>query len=399
MAGRRLEHISKQVTSWVWDRSDGAKLGKVRLVSASLLAIAFAIVFAIPAQTQDDPLAAFHRALRRSGERRARVVVHGASHTAGDEYTSELRRRLQARYGDAGPGWVLPASPFPYYHHARVEIAAHGWRGLKVRGRDRVRTEYGYAGFAVEGVTATSRLVSEVPVDHIEVHYLGRGGGGTIHLDTEHGELGSIDTSQTRGPQRRVFELDAPARELSTRLEGGLVRIFGIVLEKSEHGVTVDAFGVPGARVWDQVPWRARSIRTQIQTRPPDLWALAYGTNESAMNRVSIREYRRRLDVAVRRWKGWAPRASCMLIGPGEWPKRTRRGWVARPRTREIIAAQREVATAHGCAFFDTFAMMGGEGSMHRWVAEGLAIGDHVHFTEEGYRRMGAALHRALMQR
>ena len=200
----------------------------MRLLSACLLAFAFAI----PAHTQDDPLSSFHRALRQSGERTARVVVHGASHTAGDEYTSELRRRLQARYGDAGPGWVMPASPFPYYHHARVEIAARGWRGLKVRGRDRVRTEYGYAGFAVEGVTATSTMVPDVPVDHLEVHYLGRGAGGTIHVETDQGALESIDTGQSRGPQRRVFDLDAAARRVSIRLEGGLVRIFGVVLEK-----------------------------------------------------------------------------------------------------------------------------------------------------------------------
>ena len=353
------------------------------------------------AQTQAprDPLAAFHSALSNASQRRARVVVYGASHTAGDEYTSIVRKRLQDRYGDAGPGWVLPGSPFSYYHHARVQIVARGWRGLKVRGRDRMRTEYGYAGFAVESASATSRMVPDVPVDHVELHYQGRAGGGTIRVATSAGELATIDTSDTRGPQRRAFELDAPTNEIAIEVRGGTVRIFGVVLERRGSGITLDAFGVPGARVWDQVPWRDTSIRSQLETRPPDLWALAYGTNESALNRVTMREYRRRLGVAVERWKTWAPHASCMLIGPGEWPRRTRRGWVARPRTREIIATQREVATAHGCAFFDTFAMMGGEGSMVRWVAEGLAIGDHVHFTEAGYQRMGLALHRALSPR
>lgn len=368
----------------------------MRFVPACLVALTLVVPLG---HSQDEPLAAFHQALEHASQRRARVVVYGASHTAGDEFTSEVRRRLQSRYGDAGPGWVMPASPFPYYHHARVQIAARGWRGLKVRGRERARTEYGYAGFAVEGVTATSQLTPDVPVDHIEVHYLGRARGGTIRLRTSAGELASIDTSAGRGAQRQVYELDAPVQSVSIELEGGLVRIFGVVLERKGNGVTLDAFGVPGARVWDQVPWRARSISAQLESRPPDLWALAYGTNESAMNRVSMREYRRRLNVAMRRWKSWAPQASCMLIGPGEWPRRTRRGWIARPRTQEIINVQREVAAAQGCAFFDTFAMMGGEGSMVRWVEQGLAIGDHVHFTEAGYQRMGAALHQALLHR
>ena len=40
---------------------------------------------------------------------------------------------------------------------------------------------------------------------------------------------------------------------------------------------------------------------------------------------------------------------------------------------------------------------MGGEGSMARWVEEGLADADHVHFTERGYARLGRALYAFLV--
>ena len=70
-----------------------------------------------------------------------------------------------------------------------------------------------------------------------------------------------------------------------------------------------------------------------------------------------------------------------------------------RPRLRQIVAAQQEVAQEMGCGFWDTLAFMGGEMSMPRWVAATprMARDDHIHLTRRGYVRMGMALADALM--
>ncbi|MEM9070846.1 MAG: GDSL-type esterase/lipase family protein [Myxococcota bacterium] len=333
-------------------------------------------------------LDAFHQALQESDQRVVRIAVYGASHTAGDAYTGELRRRLQARYGDGGPGWVMAATPFAFYHHERVAIAANGWTGRKIRGRERRRDHYGYAGFFVEGTNVQSELHTDTPVAHAVVHYLQHPRAGVLYAE------GQASERLESGP-RAFRSVDLGATQ-SVRLRSeGEARVFGVSWE-NERGVVVDSLGVPGARVWDQEPWREAGLRAHLAERPVDLVAFAYGTNEAANARVSIADYRRRLGRVLRRWRTRAPQASCLLVGPGDWPKRTRRGYVPRPRLTEIIRVQRRAASAHGCAFFDTFAMMGGEGSMVRWVAEGLALSDHVHFTEAGYQRMGAALFRSI---
>jgi len=340
-----------------------------------------------------DPLVPFHDALRRGA---ARVTVYGASHTAGDQYTRVLRRALQSRFGEGGPGWVLPAVPFPFYEHGEVEIRASGFRGLKVRGRERRPDIYGLAGFAVEGEAgATSVLRSRARFSRVVVHYLRRDGARFSVTVGEHDV--EVDASG-EGVGRLPLSLEASGDEVRLRVLEGTVRFFGVELLRTA-GVVVDAFGVPGARVFDQDPWNARALGGMVRARPPDLWALAYGTNEAAHRRMPIRRYRERLRAVMRRWKRMAPRASCLLIGPGEWPRRRRGEWIPRPRTVEIVEVQREEAARMGCAFFDTFAMMGGEGGMVRWVAEGLALDDHVHFTDAGYARMGRALHRFLRPR
>ena len=62
-----------------------------------------------------------------------------------------------------------------------------------------------------------------------------------------------------------------------------------------------------------------------------------------------------------------------------------------------IVTAQREAALAAGCAFWDMRERMGGTGSMQQWVYAGLAQYDHVHFSGQGYRMLGAALFKELM--
>lgn len=59
-----------------------------------------------------------------------------------------------------------------------------------------------------------------------------------------------------------------------------------------------------------------------------------------------------------------------------------------------IVRVQREAAYRAGCAYFDTFAWMGGPGAMQRWARHKprLAAGDLVHLTIEGYKRVAQGI-------
>ena len=334
--------------------------------------------------------AAYHAAKR--GERGLRVLFHGASHTANDQYTSIVRRGLQATLGDGGPGWVLPAPPFPLQSHAGVLAGGTGWTGHKVRGREQREDEYGYAGFFVEGRDASATLRSATPIDRVEVFASGPG-----ELDLQVGGQPVRTWTEASGASLvQEFAESRPTLRLRTR---GRVRVYGVVLERrgGRPGAVVDALGVPGTRIWDQLRWRTERMEAQLARRPPDLVALAYGTNESANQRVPIAEVRARIRRVLRRWKRLAPDASLALIGPGDWPRRRGEGYGPRPRLVAVANAQREVAAEEGAAYFDTLAWMGGEGAMVRWVEARLALDDHVHFTQAGYDRFGEALLRALL--
>jgi lysophospholipase L1-like esterase len=61
--------------------------------------------------------------------------------------------------------------------------------------------------------------------------------------------------------------------------------------------------------------------------------------------------------------------------------------------------ALKKAAFEEGVGYFDTYAFMGGVGSMRRWVEEvnpPLAGPDYIHFTPKGARKAGEGILRAL---
>jgi lysophospholipase L1-like esterase len=277
---------------------------------------------------------------------------------------------------------------------------------VRVQGRSREQGMYGPAGIAFDvdrpARTAIDLAPGVAACDSIALHFMRQPRGGTIEITLE--PSGARRTLSTAGARLRaeVITLRAPnaiRRAIVSARGDGPVRVFGASFERDRSGVVIDALGIPGARMRDRLPWDDAGLRAQLDALAPDLIALAYGTNESGSGDRSIDADRREIEEAVRRARAAAPNASCLLIGPSDWPARTPEGgFIPRARTAQIVRVQREVAARHGCGFFDLVAFTGGPGSMTRWAAAGLALEDHVHFSDEGYRLLGRALSRALLR-
>jgi lysophospholipase L1-like esterase len=386
---------------------------------------------------QPDLLESFHRALQRSREQGAKthVLFFGDSHTAADYMTGRVRERLQAEYGDGGPGFLITGQPWRFYRHARAElVAAHGVHSMFVRKRPAsesvplglagVVTENGVASSAsgdagVEASEPAAPAALPVPplvrlkiqpaleprgrATHYELFYLQQPGGAGLEVALDGRAQAQLSTraEQTRPGYLAFDSADDQSHELSLRADSlEPLSVFGVVAELQGAGVVLDTLGVPGARARAQLYWDQALFAEHVRRREPDLWVLAYGTNESMDVTQPIDDYASQLRQVVSQLRATLPGVSCALVGPTDYPEKVRRNvYQPRQRAQQINQLERSVAAANGCVYVDLIEAMGGPLGMLRWRRADPPLGgkDLVHFTRKGYELLGDRIADALL--
>ena len=326
-----------------------------------------------------------------------RILHYGDSHTAADEWTGEMRARLQEKFGDGGAGYTFVGRPWNSYRHEDVRTgSSRGWHtdGLVGRPGDGV---YGLGGISMSAQAPREEAYVEADGSDFELYYYQQPGGGALQLFDNGAPIDRLSTDGDPSPA--YYHLDAAPGEHRLELETldrAPVRLFGWVAEKPA-GVTYETLGINGAEASIILDWNEETLRSNIERRNPALIVLAYGTNEAGHKYWTLESYRDMFEKLIARFREAAPTATILVIGPPDRDQRTRRGWLPIDEMDMIVEAQREAALSSGCPFWDLRAKMGGKGSMIKWVDAGMAQADHVHFTGAGYHTLGDAVVRDLM--
>jgi len=328
-----------------------------------------------------------------------RIAQFGDSHTAADIQTGAVRRALQARFGDGGRGFVAIGRPWKKWFQDGVRVGmSNEWapdKGKVERGKLVGDGIYGLAGIGLFTRQHGARAWTDVnaKTSRAELAYLEQPNGGAFDVLVDGVRLVRVSTrGEKTASAFRAFDMaESATHQVEVRAVGdGDVRVFGLSLDRTrDHGVVLDALGINGARVTTALSWNEAHFTEQLRHRAPALVVLAYGTNESTDNDLAPPVYERQLVDMLGRIARAVPSASCLLLGPPDRAVDSKDGWVTAPKIPEIIAAQRRVADAAGCAFYDQRAAMGG--SIAAWAAEDppRAQKDRVHLTREGYAQLG----------
>jgi lysophospholipase L1-like esterase len=116
-------------------------------------------------------------------------------------------------------------------------------------------------------------------------------------------------------------------------------------------------------------------------------------------DQAAIDRYGRSIALQIRNFKKWCPDASIVLIGPSDMCQKVDLDYITFPNLEKVRDALKQAAFDEKIAYFDTYAFMGGAGSMRKWVEEmqpPLAGPDYIHFTPKGSRKAGEGIVRAI---
>ncbi|MFW6050757.1 MAG: hypothetical protein ACODAU_06260 [Myxococcota bacterium] len=357
----------------------------------------------------------FYRALLRTARDEAgalsRIAHYGDSSIATDLITHTVRRRLQKRFGDGGHGFLLVArGQMPWGHRDVSHLASNEAWELRELVRSSLRSgRYGYGGVQYRGVPgawARFGVDEEAPVgrrvSRFEVYYQRGRMGGKVRLQVD-GE--TVRTLDTRGEETAdAFEevdVSDGAHELGLRVVAGMPVLYGVTMERDGPGVVYDSLGMVGARARRLMNYDRAHIARQIRHRGVHLLVLGFGGNEADDPPGRMKGYEDEFVKVIRHMRGGRKDLACLVFAPLDQARRSERGGVRTiPTVPKIVEAQKRAARREGCAFYNTFEAMGGEGAMQRWYRSRprLALGDFRHATPAGYEAIGNMFYKAILQ-
>lgn len=352
------------------------------------------------------------------------IIHYGDSQLEEDRISATIREDLQDEFGGAGPGMMPAIMTVPSQttsHSNSGALSRYILFGPKEEEADHSR--YGpLAQFAkLEGEASITIQKRKEQRKNTFSHV---GGYSTVKLLTNKGarikaklnvnqtfvEIVGEDEDGNPKEKRTTKVVDAgePTIETFNKLKvytwklKDTTSIAKMYLSGNGEIYAISADGAYGVAV-DNVAMRGSS-GTIFHRIDPELLAESY----KAMNaRLIIMEYggnlvpgtnsgnidwtKKLITRQIQAIQKANPDADILFIGPADMARQKDGQWQTYAGLNMTIKALREVALDNGAAYWDMHRVMGGNGSMIKWVNKEPALGftDHIHFTRRGAAYMG----------
>ena len=350
--------------------------------------------------------------LKRGGRPRVRIIHYGDSQLEGDRITSQLRNDLQTRYGGTGFGWVA----------LHPLVAPAPWDFQQVQGFER-KTAFGRRDTSI----ADMKYGLLASFTALEPHEAGGYRGSVTFVERKWGYSRARNFSQLRAhfegedsvqfslfaadtlaaevsfaPGERVGTLPFPKGVDTFRMEvrsNGPVRVYGLSFE-SPTGVQVDNVAMRGASGMVFRKLDEGQFQTSLKREDYELIILQYGGNAVPYLRdeAHAKSFARSAARQIDHIKKLYPEAAILYIGPSDMARKNGLKMETSPLIATLKSALRKEVLSRGAAYWDLYDVMGGKGSMVRWVEQepAFAVSDYVHFTPYGSKWVGNKLAAAL---
>jgi hypothetical protein len=207
------------------------------------------------------------------------------------------------------------------------------------------------------------------------------------------------------GAELQTFRWETPDSlrqiHISVQCDFGGAVLYGVSLN-GNSGVVVDNLPMRGCSGTLFTRAGSQSMARGLSDLGADLLLLEFGGNSIPYlkQRSSLCSYAANIGRQIDFLKRNRSEAAIIFLGPGDMAQFTDGRWQSYPILPEMVGILKDTVLAHGAAYFDMMAAMGGVQSMVAWVEASppLATGDYIHYTSRGAGKMGRIFTDALLQ-
>ena len=333
--------------------------------------------------------------LKNGQRKKIRIAYLGDSMIEGDLITQTLRKLLQQTFGGYGIGF-MPMSSLYGADRNYANTSYSNWQesnfianknGKKLFLSGRCFEANGYAYTQIKDKTAPSTSI-------LEKHLLFGNTLGTTTVTVN----GKPITIQAANIMNDTILESSAGNTLRFEVVNAN-NLYGFSLE-SPFGIILDNFSFRGISGHEYGRMDTAFLSAIAKTHSYDLIVMQYGVNMFVKPTDSeFNWFFGPFTKSIYKLKAAFKDADVLLVSSADKAFRYDDSYKTAIGLRNLLTFQQRVAYSTGSAFYNTYASMGGEGSMVRWVNSNppLAYKDYTHLTPKGADIIGKSIYDAIL--
>lgn len=338
-----------------------------------------------------------------------RILHYGDSQIEGDRITSFIREYLQNEFGGKGPGLLLPGMVVPLTASVNTKSSKNWklftWKELRdsVISHNSLGVMLQFSGYS----NPASFSVRNSSICHLHARSYDLCtilyGNNKVPVSLQIKSNGSLVMTDTlkaisTGYISKSYRLESP-EQVEFIFEGAAgPDLYGIALD-GRYGVAMDNIPLRGSAGLEFTKTDRAMLKNMYNDLNISLVILQFGVNVAPHIVESYSYYERAFYRQLKLLKQIKPDLSIIVMGISDMARKEESQVVSYPNLEKIRDAQKNAAFKAGCAFWDCYKAMGGEGSMSGWVFSDppLARKDFIHLTYSGSNKLAEMFLKSLM--
>ncbi|QOG03863.1 SGNH/GDSL hydrolase family protein [Flavobacterium sp. MDT1-60] len=340
--------------------------------------------------------------LEKNPQSKVRIAYYGDSMTDGDLIVQDVRTNYQERFGGNGVGFVSITSESAASRGSVKSVYSKNWKTQSYLNVKRPISPFGVNGhvfFANDKVNATwvqyevGTNKYSTTLDNPVLFYGKSTKRGNVNFI-----IGKDTLRKNLVPNNLVNSLKVVSGSIkafkANFVHADSIPIYGFNFDNGS-GVHVDNFSQRGNSGLPISMFDADVMRAFNNSLKYDLVVLHYGTNVLNYGTKNYHWYEKGMKKAVNKIKESFPGVSILIVSTADKATKYDLEMKTDSAVVPLMKAQKRYALESESGFVNLYTLMGGDGSMVKWVDEtpARANKDYTHFNQRGAKAIGRLLY------
>lgn len=337
--------------------------------------------------------------------RPVRIAVLGDSYIEGDILTSDLREKLQARFGGSGVGYLPMGSEVAGFRRS-VKHQFGGWTAHN--GNDRSGYDSEWANFtghyfmggsgAWVSATGVKDFLSRLDTCAQSTFYCMGNGSATVTATVNGVAQGPMTLNATGSVAQTTVNGRIGSVKWNVESRNGNLAFLGIAMDP-DRGIVVDNYSLRSACGFQLYNVSDKMLRDFDAARHYDLVIVMYGLNVASSKGSNYKHYYDKMKTIIDRMKAAMPSTGFMVVSCSDREERRDGTFKTMRGVLNLINTQQRLAYDCHTAFWNLYTAMGGEGSIAKMVnaQPRMANLDYTHINWNGGRHIAGIMADAIL--